>query len=94
MNLDHYSCISMVGTGQRLEVKGREGEEHAFLNHLLFQHSLHPLSYLILKTVKSLCQFTMEEWRLNECKQHVNTATKNRGSNVINLIPLQHETEQ
>lgn len=84
----------MVGTGQRLEVRGGEGEEHAFLKHLLSQYSLHPLFYLILKTVVSLCQLTVEEWRLNECKQHVNTATKDRESNVINLIPLQHETEQ
>ena len=75
-------------------MRGGEGVEHAFLKHLLSQYSLHPLSYLILKTVVSLCQLTMEEWRFNECKQHVNTATKNRGSKVINLIPLQHETEQ
>lgn len=40
------------------------------------------LSYLILTTTVSLCQFTVEGLQLSEGQQCVNTANKNRNSNV------------
>lgn len=42
----------------------------------------HLLSYLILTTTVSLCQFTVEGLRLSEGQQCVNTANKNRDSIV------------